>query len=226
MGLGLVGCESAQILSFSEAKNLVMHKKLDDSNIQFDVPITYMENYRQGTQWIIPAAKPLEKIGLVDAPIRLTGILPDLAPYSEANAFYFNIPGPGIKVDITLSNPGEKLSWNEFFMNELKTYALLPYDPAVPDMPRYIDYHRHRVLYLSSDKSSPDMVLISCGYYNEAVIPECEGKTLYRGLYQLTYKFHKKYLKDWVTIDTKSKALLNRLATDPKDVSQVSAPPA
>lgn len=186
--------------------------------VDFDVPVNYhYEEFERFKIWPRPPRAQVEgrarrKVDVIE----ITALLPDVEPYTEANAAEFGVRGFGKEVSATLFKRRSGLaSWQYYFDYAGKQLVRLPESPEIPDMVHYREAYQgtvsdHRDIYLSHDHPEEDLIRIICrNKKEEGDFPYCKVETLYSDRFNLNLTFGREYLGQWREIERKVKRVFD-----------------
>lgn len=148
--------------------------------------------------------------GAVDG-FALMVLLPNLEPYSEANAAEFTKPGYHRKLDLLVQLKGEAPSADTQFSNRVNNGQFFRVQESRHEVVGLVRYESKLVvrddLYVP-DKVGDVEVFYSCVKEGLRPHPSCLGVTFYGGDIALQYYFSREYISDWQAIDVSIKSLL------------------
>ena len=211
--LALGGCERRrEPLTLVEASQMTLTSKIE--GVSFAVPLTYfVKDYKLGGEWPRPPrqASDASKHKSVDV-LKITALLPDLAPYSEFNKDEFESTARGRKVDIYLTQR-ERLEIRSLDVI-LPRSKRMPEDQRVPGMMKFEDETSKSDYYFNTLNVGYDMVSIQCirpDLYPFLIpSPSCVVLSGYRDRFTVKVEFHSDYLSQWSQINRGTKELLDR----------------
>lgn len=178
--------------------------------VAFDVPVNYSHSeYAMFKAWPRPPQAQVEgrERPKVDV-IKIIALLPDMEPYTEANATEFDRNDWGRKVSGYLTK--RRVNWKYYFDNFAHRLERLPGSPEVPGMLHYRDLDTKADVYFSHDHPDPELIRILCKDSQGRKFPSCKVQTVYRDRFDFEITFARPYLGQWRDIERKSKALLDR----------------
>jgi hypothetical protein len=180
--------------------------------VAFDVPVNYHHGEFEALKvWPRPPRAQVEgrERPKVDV-IKIDALLPDMQPYTEANAAEFNKPGWGKKVMVYLTK--RRVNWQYYFDNTGKRLVKLPESAEVPGMLHYRDPLARHDVYFSHDHPEPNLIRIICKGDEETKgkSPYCNIDTVYSGHFDLQITFARSYLSQWRDIERKTKKLFDQ----------------
>lgn len=193
-------------MTLEEAKNQYYPVRVE--NVDFNVPLLY--HPLEGSL-VNGWAPPNQERETIDA-IRIAALLPDMDFYNERTANEFKVLGNGKKVHIFMTH--YRVNWPYYFAGAYQRLEKLPEHPLVPRMFHYKDPQADMVdVFLSHDQPVRELTRIRCDNPimdpHSAPSPACTITTIYRGQFQLEYRFSLDFLNQWRNIDIKVKALLD-----------------
>lgn len=178
--------------------------------VAFDVPVNYSHSeYAMFKAWPRPPQAQVEgrERPKVDV-IKIIALLPDMEPYTEANATEFDRNDWGRKVSGYLTK--RRVNWKYYFDNVGPRLKRLSDSPEVPGMLYYRDPAAKHDVYLSHDHPDPNVTRIICKDPEKGKFPDCNVYTVYLDRFDFQITFARPYLGQWRDIERKSKALLDR----------------
>lgn len=207
-------------ISTEEAQRTYFRMRL--GGLDFDVPASYFfqdfKTIGAGKLWPRPLYTERQKVDV----FTITGLLPDMSPYTTENAAEFERLGWGKKVQAQISL-GAIVDWTYYFAHAGTRLRRLPasnetprgfmrfLDQAVvPDLPPERKLQVEKEVFMNSDKPVPGLVRILCALPGGAPSPSCEVITEYRQEYRLKYWFSRDYLGQWEEVDRAVKAVFDR----------------
>lgn len=211
--LTLGGCErKREPLTLAEASQMTLTSKIE--GVSFAVPLTYfVKDYKLAGEWPRPRpqASDASKRKSVDA-LKITALLPDLAPYTDLNKDEFDSTSRGRKIDIYLTQR-ERLEIRSLDVIVPRSKRM-PEDPRVPGMMKFEDETSRDDFYLNTLNVGYDMVSIRCIrpdlYPFPIPSPSCVVLSGYRNKFTVKVEFHSDYLSQWSQINRGTKELLDR----------------
>lgn len=199
-----------------EAQGVYSRLSLDGDN--FDVPTTYFfqEFKTSGVGEFWPRPRPDRRN--VDV-FTITGIFPNMAPYTEQNYREFEDLVRGKKVMMSLRAP--RMDWTYYFQNVVPRLVALETSSETPlGFKKWLDPSPDKTMekeiYMNDDKAHPSLIRISCDLQGGVLSPGCQVITEYREKYELKYSFSRDYLEQWIEIDRTVKATLDRFMQSAK----------
>ena len=132
--------------------------------IDFDVPVNYFhQEFAMHHVWPRPPRVQLEGRARRKAgDIEITALLPDMAPYTEANNAEFEQSGFGKKVMARIYKRRRGLaSWSYYFSYAGSRLVQQPASAEVPGMVYYRDPVAKHDVYFSSDRPESNMTRIT-----------------------------------------------------------------
>jgi hypothetical protein len=197
-------------MTLEEVKTLKFHVSVE--GVAFDVPVNYHhEEFAMLKVWPRPPQAQVERRERpkVDV-IKITALLPDVEPYTEANAVEFEKPGWGKKVEAYMTK--RRVNWKYYFDNFSQRLVKLPESPEVSGMLHYRDSLARHDVYFSHDHPDPNLTRIICpdSSIDKAPSPSCHVQTVYMDRFDLKITFARPYLGQWRDIERKLKALFDR----------------
>jgi hypothetical protein len=144
-------------------------------------------------------------------------LLPDMAPYSEANGSDFAELGFGKKVRVSLVR--KRSDWRHFFLNTFPRFRHADDGLQLEGFLRYEDRISEkvsRIVYLNYDKPQDDLIVISCDAIGSAGLPSCSVTAPYLRGFQAEYYFGAEHLVEWSRINRQVIDLLDRFRHDGK----------
>lgn len=176
--------------------------------VKFDIPVNYhYEEFETLKVWPRPAQAQVDgrERPKVDV-IKITALLPDMAPYSEGNAVEFEHKGWGRKVRVYMT--ARRVDWKYYFDNFAKRLEKLPKSAEAPSMLHYRDPLARHDVYFSHDRPHPELIRILCK--EEGKFPYCRVQTVYLDRFDFEISFAREHLSQWRDIEHKLKALFDR----------------
>lgn len=202
-----VAKEKQPPLSLEEAKHLKFRVSLE--GVPFDVPVTYAHSeYVMFKHWpIVPEEQIEGRLRPNVDWIKLTALLPNIDPYTEEKSAEFDRVGWGKKISAGVTH--RRVNWDYYFKNFFYRLKRLPDSPGVPLL-RYLDTVTKHEVYLSDNKPRDDLVQIICSAPEfdpkPPPSPSCEVVTVFLSRFELRYSFHRDYLNQWPSIDSRLKS--------------------
>jgi hypothetical protein len=178
--------------------------------VAFDVPVNYHhEEFAMLKVWPRPSQAQVEgrERPKVDV-IKITALLPDMEPYTEANAAEFNKPGWGKQVKVYMTK--RRVNWKYYFDNVGPRLKRLPDSPEVPKMLYYRDPAAKHDVYLSHDHPDSNLTRITCKDSGKRKFPYCTVYSGYLDRFDFQITFARPYLSQWRDIERKLEAVFNR----------------
>lgn len=212
----LIPAKSQPPLTLEQAMNLRF--RVSVKGAPFDIPVNYHYNeYSYFKKWPQPTQGEIDKVERKQVDnIKVTGLLPDMAPYTAVNAAEFEKPGWGKKVSILF---GQEKNLNlEASISKLEKMD----NSKLPGMMQYRGFVSWEDRYVSPDH----LVVIDCPNEppKEDWYPSCEVLRPYRykpkigdtnfPVFHLRYHFSRDYLQQWHEIDEQVQALFDRFAEE------------
>lgn len=186
--------------------------RVSQFGVAYDIPVGYLyHDFAAIGVWPLPPADQLEGRSrrAVDV-ITLTALLPDLAPYSEANADAFNVRGYGQRVRISVGRPAP--NWPHFFTVVGPRLQPSQSSESLEGMHSFVDRVTGHDIYLSHVKAVGAMTKIRCTGARKAMFPSCDLFTNYGENASLQLLFGREHLSQWRAIQASAIELLKRLS--------------
>jgi len=195
-------------MTLEEVKTLKFHVSVE--GVAFDVPVNYSHSeYAMFKAWPRPPQAQVEgRVRPKVDVIKITALLPDMEPYTEANAVEFEKPGWGKQVKVYMTK--RRVNWKYYFDNVGPRLKRLSDSPEVPGMLYYRDPAAKHDVYLSHDHPDPNLTRIICKDPEKGKSPYCTVYTVYLDRFDFQITFARPYLGQWRDIERKLKALFDR----------------
>jgi len=183
----------------------------------FNTPVNYhYTDYSYFKKWPRPTQGEIDKVErrAVDY-IKVTALLPDMAPYTVENAAEYEKPGWGKKIKMML---GQEKNLDLSYISKLEKIE----NPSLPGMLQYESGLRGSDTYISKDY----LIKIRCNNEPKKINthPYCEVLRPYHykpkpinsdvgiPVFHIRYTFSRDYLQQWRVIDEQVQALFDRFA--------------
>jgi len=208
-------------MSVKDLKDQSFKVRIDD--VSFDVPVLYGYNAydRRSKRWPTPTLA--ERSGLrrsVDT-LQFEALLPDMEPFSEANASYFAEPGHGRKIRVSLMR--KQGDWTYFFNNAFHRLRRNDDGLVLNGLRRYEDWSTTnritKIVYLNHDRPGNDLIEVRCDLEGAVVSPGCTVTAPYGEQFEVSYFFGLRYLSEWPEIHQRLLTLLDRFSMSAKDTN-------
>lgn len=204
--------ENTQPMTPEEVRTLKFRTSVEGYG--FDVPVNYLyDDFEVHKRWPRPPRAQVEGRGRdkVDE-IKITALLPDMEPYTEANAAQFAEPGFGKKVLARLYKRRYWIAnWQYYFSAVGPFLTRLPDTQDAPGMVHYRYERGKEDVYLSYDHPENDLIRIICkDKLRDWEYQACHVDALYSDSFNFYLAFDRAYLSQWREIDRKIQALFDR----------------
>jgi hypothetical protein len=206
-----------EALTTEEAQNA--YYKMSLNGINFDIPSSYFfRDFKVsgGKRWSRPKGEKRHEVDVIS----ITGLLPDMAPYTVTNAEEFEKPGFGNKVHASIGySPND---WTYYFKNVVPRLKPLPTSDETPSgFTRWLDASADKQMeneiWMNANHPTPSLVRISCDVEGSVPFPRCEVIREYRQKFEMKYSFAREHLAKWAQIDQAVENVFNRFIENAKN---------
>lgn len=212
----LIPAKSQPPLTLEQAMNLRFRGSVKGA--PFDIPVNYHYNeYSYFKKWPRPPQGQIDGTERREVDyIKVTALLPDMAPYTAENAAEFEKPGGGKTVRILFGEEKNldllNASRNREKIENSKLPGMLQYEALSRDQDQF--YSPDYLISISCDNTPatadwfPSCTVLSPYRYKQKI-----GDTALTKFY-FHYHFSSDYLQQWREIDEQVQALFDRFAAD------------